>query len=92
MTEIVSLIGFTTIVVLFLSSRYHNARDELQPKWWYAVSAICIACHFILVFLIYEEYPIFAAILFVGTCGLSYVTCKMAILHDRIDRIRKRLK
>ena len=92
MLQIVSFIGFSTIVALFLSSRYHNERDELQPKWWYAVSAICAVCHLIIAFLIYKEYPILAMILFLGTCGLSYVTCKMAILHDRIDRIRKRLK
>lgn len=86
MIEIVSFIGFTTVVVLLLSIRYHNERDELQPKWWYATSAICIVCHCFLAVLIYEKFLILATLLFVGACGLSYITFKMAVLHDRTQR------
>lgn len=84
MIEIVSLIGFTTMVVLVLSSRYYDVREELHPKWWYAVSAICMVYHFILAFLIYEEHPIIAILLFIVISGFSYTTCKMAILQDRL--------
>ena len=91
MIEIVAFMGFTTMIVLFLSSRYHKEREELQPKWWYGMAAICMVCHFLLAFLVYEKHPILAVMLFVATCGLSYVTCRMAILHDRLQRKRKRL-
>ena len=90
MIEIVAFTGFTIMVVLFLSSRYHKAREELQPGWWYGAAAICMVCHFLLAFLVYEEHPILAVMLFLATCGLSYVTCEMAVLHDRLHRIRKR--
>ena len=90
MIHIVVFTALITLVISLLSSRYHRARGSLQPKWWYAVVTIGMVCQFIFAFLIYEEYPILAIILFVGACGLSYVTCKMAILHDRLDRIRKR--
>ena len=88
MIQIVAFIGFATVVVLFLSARYHDAHDKLQPKWWYAVSAICIACHSFLAVLIYEEFLILSIILFVCASVLSYITCKMAILHDRIQKRR----
>ena len=40
MIEIVAFTGFTIMVVLFLSSRYHNAKEELQPRWWYGVAGL----------------------------------------------------
>ena len=92
MIEIVASVGLVTFGMSLLSSRYHNARDGLQPKWWYALVAISMVCYFIVAFLIYEEYPILAIILFALTCGMSYLACKLAILHDKIDRIRKRLE
>ena len=92
MTEIVAFTGLTIMVVLFLSFRYYKAQEELQPKWWYGMAAICMICHFLLAFLAYEKHPILAVMLFVATCGLSYVTCEMAVLHDRIQKRRgKRL-
>ena len=90
MAEIVALAGCSTVVVLFFSLLYQNKREGLQPKWWYAVSAICIVCHCFLAVLIYEKFPILTAILFVAACLLSDITCKMAVLEDKIRRIRKR--
>ena len=92
MAEIVAFTGFITIIVLFLSFYYNNERDELQPKWWYAVSAICIVCHCFLAVLIYQEFPILTAILFVAAGVLSYITCRMAVLEDKIRRIRKQIE
>ena len=86
MIQIVAFIGLVTFCILFLSSLYHNARGEFQPGWWYAVVAVCAVCQFIFAFLIREEHPILAIMLFAGTSGLSYVTCRMAILHDRIRK------
>ena len=86
MIDIVAFVGFFTLVISTLSCRYQQARDELQPKWWYGVVAVCIVCHFIFAFLIYEEYPILAIMLFVSACALSYVICRMAISQDRIQK------
>ena len=90
MIQILSAIGFSTVIVLFLSMRYYNDREELYPKWWYAVSAICIVGHFALAFLIYEEHLIFAIFAFVGACGLAFLTYKIAVIEDRLRRIQKR--
>ena len=86
MIEIVALTGFVTVAVLLISFYHHHAREDFQPKWWYGVAAICIVCHFALAFLIHKEFPIVAIILVVCACGLSYVTCKIAVLEDRIRK------
>ena len=86
MVEIVALTGFVTVAVLFLSFRHHHAREDFQPKWWYGVAAICIVCHLALAFLIHKEFPILATVLVVCACGLSYITCKIAILEDKIQK------
>ena len=89
MAEIVAFIAFASVVVLFVSALYHNAQKTLQPTWSYGVAAICIVCQFVLAFLIYEQHPILALILFAGACALSYMKCKMAMLRDRMERKRK---
>ena len=90
MIQILSAIGFSTVIVLFLSMRYYNDREELYPKWWYGLGAICIVCHFALALMIYEEHLIFAIFAFVGACGLAYITCRIAVIEDRLRRIQKR--
>ena len=92
MIQILSAIGFSTAVLLFISFRYQKTRENLQPKWWYGLGAICIVCHFALALMIYEEFPIIAIPLVVCGCGLSYVICRMAVLEDRMQKRRgKRL-
>lgn len=88
MAEIVAFIAFITVIVLFVSALYHNARDELQPRWSYGVAAICAVCQLVLAFLLYEQHPILALILFAGASGLSYITFRLAILQDRIQKRR----
>ena len=86
MIQIVAFIGLTTASILLVSVLYHKARGEFQPKWWYGMAAICLVCHFILAFLFYEEHPIPAIVLFACACGLSYIACRIAIFHDRIQK------
>ena len=90
MAEIVAFIAFATVVVLFISALYHHTQKTLQPKWAYGVAAICAVCQFVLAFLLYEQHPILALILFAGACALSYIICRMAMLRDRLERKRKR--
>ena len=90
MFEFVVFIGCGSVVVLLISFRYQKTREKLQPNWWYALSAICIVSHLAFIWLIHEEFPIIAIILFVCVCVLSYITCKIAVIEDRLRRTQKR--
>ena len=90
MFEFVIFIGCISVVVLLISFRYQKTREKLQPGWWYALSAICIVSHLAFIWLIHEEFPITAMILFVGACGLAYITYKIAVIEDKIRRTQKR--